>query len=798
MAEGSGPARGEAFGAPGLAPRWTRGNKDGVGTAYSADSPLWYTLGRGVVTEVYFPRIDLPQTRDLQFLVTDGRSFFHEEKRHLETTVEPLDAHALGFRVVGRDPLRRYTLRKEVFAHPHLPALLERVTFEASEAWRSKLRLFALCAPHLDGGGAGNTARRFEVAGRAFLGASKAESALALGASVPFARVSCGFVGRSDGWTDLADNYAMDWEFDSATNGNVALTAELPVAASNEFTLVLALGRGPAHATTVLLQSLATPFASGRERFLEQWQRACRHLRPLGRGTSDHGRLLASSYSVLLAHEDKAYPGAFIASLSIPWGSSRGDEERGGYHLVWTRDLVHVATGLLAAGNVEAPLRALVYLASRQRADGGFAQNFWIPGEAYWTGLQLDEVSHPILLAGRLAREKALEGFDPYPMVRAAAGFVVRNGPASPEDRWEEVAGYSPSTLAVQIAALIAAAEMADDRGDGATATFLREYADFLEAHVEAWTTTPEAPADGGAGRRFVRVRPPNPDGSGPAEDGAEVTLPSQPPDASGRYPFAEIVDAGFLELVRYGIRRPEDPIVLASVAAVDRTLRVATPLGPAWRRYNHDGYGERPDGAPYAAWGRGRAWPLLTGERGHYELAAGHDARPYAEAMEHFAGGTGLLPEQVWDEPDLPEQHLRLGRPTGSAMPLAWAHAEYLCLLRSLADGRPFDRLPGPERRYAERRRAPPKVEVWKTNYRTPSVRLGATLRIVAGEPFRLHWSRDGWATVEDTASAPTELGVDYVDLTADGASLVFTFLWTGPGRWEGRDYAVAVTPAR
>jgi glucoamylase len=792
---------GEAFGAPGLPPRWSRGNKDGVGTAYSADSPLWFTLWRGIVTEVYFPRIDRPQTRDLQFLLTDGSSFFHEEKRHLEPTVEPLDPHALGFRVTGRDPAGRYTLRKEVIAAPHLPALLERVSVDVAPAWRSRLRLFVLCAPHLDGGGAGNTARRVELSGRSFLAATKTDSALAIGASVPFRRLSCGFVGRSDGWTDLSDNFEMDWEFDSATDGNVALTAELPLEENHEFTLVLALGHGLPHASSVLLQALATPYEAARERFVDQWKRACRHLRPLGRATSDHGRLQHSSYSVLLAHEDKAFPGAFIASLSIPWGSAHGDEDRGGYHLVWTRDLVHVATGLLAAGNREAPLRALVYLASRQREDGGFAQNFWIPGDPYWTGLQLDEVSHPILLAWRLARERALEEFDPYPMVRAAAGFLVRNGPASPEDRWEEVAGYSPSTLAVQIAALFAASEMAEAHQDTTTAAFLREYVDFLEAHTEEWTTAGAAGPGDGASLRYVRVRPTVAGGPGPPPpaESVLVTLPNQPPGSPSDFPASEIVDAGFLELVRYGIRSPKDPTVLASLALSDRLLRVDTPFGPVWHRYSHDGYGERPDGGPFEGWGQGRAWPLLTGERGHYELAAGRDARPFAAAMERFASEAGLLPEQVWDEADRPELHLRLGRPTGSAMPLAWVHAEYLCLLRSIADGHPYERIAELERRYARPHRPARRREVWKPNHRTPSVARGTVLRIIAPEPFRLHWSPDGWATSEDTASEPTALGVSYLDLQVpveQREPIVFTFYWADPGRWEGTDYTVRVDP--
>jgi glucoamylase len=795
----SGPLTGEAFGAPGLPARWTHGDKDGVGTAYSADSRLWYTVWRGIVTEVYFPTIDVPQTRDLQFLVTDGETFFHEERRHLVPTVERLGAHSLGFRVRSQDPEGRYAIEKEVISAPHLPAVLERVRLRTSPAWRSRLHVYALCAPHLEGGGAGNTARVVEVSGRRILVAEKGASALALGASVPFRRLSCGFVGRSDGWTDLSENLAMDWEFDSARNGNVALTGELDLAPGAEFTLALGLGRGLPHATTTLFQALASPYRSLRRRFLEQWARACRKLAPLGRHSGDGGRLLHASYSVLLGHEDKNYAGAFIASLSIPWGYVRGDEDRGGYHLVWTRDLVHIATGLLAAGNREAALRALVYLATRQQANGGFPQNFWVPGTPYWTGVQLDEVSHPILLAWRLARERALAEFDPYPMVLAAAGFLVREGPVSPQDRWEELAGYSPSTLAVSIAALVAASELARHRNDDGTATFLEEYADFLEAHLEPWTVTTEGTLDPQVPRHYVRVRPAAPEFAPPspgANDGT-LELPNQPPEAPDSYPAKEIVDGGFLELVRYGLRKADDPVVVASVRLVDRMLRTETPYGPCWRRYNHDGYGQRPDGGPFDGWGQGRAWPLLTGERGHYELAAGRDPKPYLAALERFASNAGFLPEQVWDETDRPDRHLALGRSTGSAVPLAWAHGEYLCLLRSVAEGRPYERIPELHRRYVERHARRPPVQVWKMNHRTSQVPAGSILRVIAAEPFRLRSSQDDWRTAEESASAPTRLGVDFLDVPVvdrPGATVRFTFYWPGREAWEGRDFGVEV----
>jgi len=230
----------------------------------------------------------------------------------------------------------------------------------------------------------------------------------------------------------------------------------------------------------------------------------------------------------------------------------------------------------------------------------------------------------------------------------------------------------------------------------------------------------------------------------------------------------------------------------------VDAVLKVDTPDGPAWRRYNHDGYGQGPNGEPFVTAGRGRAWPLLTGERGHYELAAGRSPAPYLRAMEAFASGAGLLPEQVWDEETpRPDAGLRFGRPTGSAMPLMWAHAEYIRLLRSTVDGTVFDRIPAVAERYlgAEGAR---RREVWKFNRQPRRMRAGAQLRIQAAAPFRLRWTRDGWATSRDAESAAVPpLGLHYVDLDVPAdqqAPVTFTFYWTEAARWEGADFTVAV----
>ena len=792
----SGP---EAFGWPGIEPRWTHGSKDGVGTAYSASSRIWFTVWNGIITELYYPTLDRPQVRDLQFLITDGESFFHEEKRHLLTRTERLSRHALEYRVTNRDPEERYTIIKQIIADPHLPCLLQRTQLIGDRQFLSRLRLFALCAPHIEVGGWGNNAHVVEVAGHWLLTAEKQGTWIVLAATVPFRRFSCGYVGRSDSWTDLAGNFQMDWEFGNALNGNVALTGEIDPKANQQFTLGLAIGDGLHSAVTTLFQALGVPFKEQRSRYREQWNRPCRKVLPLEKVSNDKGNLYHGSVSLLLAHEDKTYPGAMIASLSIPWGEAKGNEDMGGYHLVWTRDMVNSVTGLLAAGHRETAFRALIYLAANQQADGGFPQNFWIDGEPYWRGIQLDEVAFPILLAWRLRRENALQDFDPYPMVMRAAGYLIRNGPATQQERWEEAGGYSPSTLAASIAALICAACFAHDRGDEDTAKFIEEYADFLDCHIEDWTVTTEGTLVPGIERHFIRIHPVNVYDSCPNEspNRGMLAIANQRPGVQKIYPAKEVVDAGFLELVRYGIREPDDSLIVDSLRVVDTALRVNTPVGPCWHRYNHDGYGQREDGGPFEGWGKGRGWPLLTGERGHYALAAGRKVKSFIRAMEGFASRTGLLPEQVWDEADLPQAHMYLGKPTGSAMPLMWAHAEYIKLLRSAFDGQVFDLIPEVEDRYIRNRKSCTALEIWKPNRQVCAVKKGYTLRIQAPASFRLHWSRDDWQTVEDTASHPTALGIYYLNipvLSGPVAPIRFTFFWTADNRWEGRDYEAAI----
>src|SRR6185312_4335270 len=474
-----------APGHPGIPPTWSNSSKDGVGTAYAVSSRVWFTLAQGIVTEIYYPTIDRPQIRDAQFLISDGATFFHEEKRDLAGVVDRIEAESLGYRVTSVDPKGRYRLEKEIISDPHSACVLVHARLIPADGWADKLQVYFLLAPHLDVGGWNNSAMKMNLSGRNILVAWKNNTYLALDASSGFSRSSCGFVGPSDGWQDLNDNFKLYWEYDRAENGNIAVIGEIDLAQGNEFTIALAFGDSMHAATAVLKQSLALPYEQHKSRFIDQWQRVCCNLHTLEEVSGDGGQLYRTSRTLLLAHEDKTFAGALIASAAIPWGNAMGDEDLGGYHLVWVRDMVNSATGLLASGDKVTPLRALVYLACSQQADGGFPQNFWLDGTPYWRGIQLDEVAFPIMLAWRLWKAKALEQFDPYPMVRAAARYLIEHGSVTQQERWEECSGYSPSTLAAAIAALICAADFARSRGEAGVAQFIEDYADFGESQVE-------------------------------------------------------------------------------------------------------------------------------------------------------------------------------------------------------------------------------------------------------------------------------------------------------------------------
>ena len=800
---------GPAFGGPGVPPRWTSSQKDAVATAYSASSRVWYTVSHGTLNEVYFPTIDRPQMRDMELLFTDEQTFFHEEKRDFEYDFHYMDPDAPGVRVAASDLDGRYTVTKEFIADPHHPVVLMNVKIAGDEAVLSRLKCYALLAPHLDGGGAGNSARSISIAGKRMLLAWRNGTSLAFGADCGFTRSSCGFVGTSDGYQDLSAHMKMDWHFGQALNGNIAVIGEIDVARNREFTIAIALGEGHHAALSGLMQTLSTPYDLHAKRFIEQWHRAASPA-ALAAASTDNGRLMRVSQNIILTHEDKTYSGAFIASASIPWGASKSDDDLGGYHLVWTRDMVQSATALLACGRTETARRALVYLAVTQRPDGGFAQNFWIDGTAYWTGIQLDEVAFPIILAWRLWKLDGLGIFDVFPFVERAAAFLVRYAPVTQQERWEENAGYSPSTLAAVISGLICAADIARAYKATELASFLEIYADWIEAHLDEWTTTDDGMLMPEVKQHYLRIRPPAPGEPfhNPTLQPGFIHIANREPGEVTDFDAREVIDAGFLELVRYGIRRPDDPLIVESLKVIDHCLKYDTPYGPCWRRYNHDGYGQKKDGGPYDGSGQGRAWPLLGGERAHYELAAGHNVKPFIAAYERFSSVGGMLPEQVWDHADLPERGMYEGRSAGSAQPLVWAHAEYIKLLRSVVDGRIFDTISVVAERYAVQpgtRTFRNTVEIYQVARPIAQVIEGLTLRIIDPERFTVVYTWDGWQTTQQATSRVCGYPGSYVDLATpaaqDGGSrhLSFSLHWPATEgkaeHWLGHNVEIAVT---
>ena len=784
-----------AFGAPGMEPRWTRSAKEGIGTAYHSSCRVWFTLSHGIVNEIYYPNVDCPNTRDLQFLITDGESFCHEERRDLEHQLEYPEKSTLYYRLTNADREGRYRLVKDIITDPHASVFLLRTRLDIlDERLRGKLKLYALLAPHMKGLGQHNSAWWYDIDCRPVFHVQREDLHMVFGCSPDFARRSVGYVGASDGWQDLMDNFRMDWEFQRAEDGNLALTAEIDLSAGPEFVLGVAFGRSSQSASTKLLQSLSVRFEEHLEHYVRQWQRTLpAPAFEFSAHTGNHGHLYRLSRAVLLAHEDKIYPGALVASMSIPWGETKSDADLGGYHLVWTRDLVKSASALLATGQTGTPLRSLIWLACVQARDGAVPQNSWINGDAYWTGKQLDEVAAPIVLAWRLRRENALGQFDPWTLVLRATRYLLLHGPVTGQERWEENSGYSPATLAWMIAGLVCAADFARARAGEGAARFALDCADWLSAHLEEWTVTNRGELVPGKPRHYIRITPADPDE--PAQACGPDTALIQLANGGGRHPARNIVSADFLELVRLGVRGALDPLIVDSLAVVDQVLKRDLPPGPSWRRYNHDGYGQQADGAAFSGTGIGRCWPLLTGERGHYELAAGRDARPFVRAMENFANEGALLPEQVWDDDDLPAARLWRGGPTGSAMPLCWAHAEYLTLVRSCKDGAGFDCISPVRERYVEHP-VQSRAELWTLAHQPPRLRRGKILRVVTAAPAMVRWSADRWGTVRDEPARESGWGCWFADLPTEqlpaGTKVVFTLRWEE--NWQGRDYLVEI----
>ncbi|HEX4921282.1 MAG TPA: glycoside hydrolase family 15 protein, partial [Candidatus Bathyarchaeia archaeon] len=636
-----------APGWPGIAPRWTSSAKEGVGTSASYQSRVWFTISHGILNEVYYPRVDQANTRDMEFLVADGDQYFSEEKRDTSRRITTIEQGVPAYRLINSCREGRYRLTKTIITDPERDVLLQKIHFDPLKGTLDEFGVYALLAPHIGNRGNGNYGWVGSYKGTPMLFAQREGTALALACSVPFKKMSCGFVGVSDGWQDINANKKMTWTYGKASNGNIALTAELDLAAGDsECVTALAFARTPEEAGLRAKSALLRDFDVVQQSFIDGWMEARSRNMDLGKTLEtgfDHYRV---SNMVLRVHKEKSNPGAIIASLSIPWGTDKGDDDLGGYHLIWPRDLSHAAGGLIASGDIEGGKEALRCLMSTQEEDGHWLQNMWLDGRAYWDGIQMDETAFPILVADHLRRLRSLNDLDPWPMVRKAAAYLVRNGPVTQQDRWEEDGGYSPFTLSVEIAALLAAADFAEEKGDFGIAQYLRETADTWNDNIEKWTfvTGTDLAKNAGARGHYVRISPANnPDQEMPADTFVAI---HNRPLGQNVAPGTQIVSVDALALVRYGLRSAEDPRIKDTVKVIDSVLRKETRTGPVWHRYNLDGYGEHEDGSPFDGTGVGRGWPLLAGERAHYEIARGdlEAANRLLHIIESQASPGGLI----------------------------------------------------------------------------------------------------------------------------------------------------------
>ncbi len=768
----------------------------------NAHSHIHFTVRKGIVTEVFGPDLDIACIQDLGLIVTDGKTFFSEEQVDTDSVIQWLAEGIPAFRVTNTHRQQRYRITKDVISDPARDCLLQRLYFEALQGSCDDYHLYVILNPRLQNRVGNNTAWISDHRGQPVLFAGQGDSVLAMACSTDWKDRSVGYVGVSDGWQDLHQHKRLEWSWTRAESGNVALTAEVNLAACDgRFVVAVGLGSNSAAAALRAAQSLADGFDTALDLYMKGWKLWQQNITPVEPDKSHFRDLYRTSLAILRVHESTGFPGGLIASLSVPFGTINGDSDMGGYHLVWPRDLVEAAGALLAAGAYDDVRRIASYLQVTQCADGHWPQNMWASGKPYWTGIQMDETALAILLIDLAQREGAIDSAGVlrfWPMVRKAAGFIVCKGPITDEDRWEEQSGYSISTIPTEIAALLAAADLADLNNEPALASYLRETADDWYENLDNWLYAENTglARDVGVKGYYVRVAP-------APEDPAAMPLAGRVKLGNrlsgGSLPAVSMVSPDALMLVRCGIRAPDDPRIIDTIRAIDALLKIEAPHGPAWHRYNLDGYGEHEDGSPFDGKGIGRAWPLLTGERAHYELAAGNidEARRLMRSMESFANDGGMIPEQIWDSDDIPERALFFGHATGSANPLVWAHAEYVKLCRSIHDRQVFDKPPQTVERYlVKRQRA--EFATWRFTCRPRELPVGKKLRMELFAAAKVRWGVDGWNDLQEIDTKETAIGVHVADLPTSqfppGKTVNFTFYWTVSERWEGADFAISV----
>jgi glucoamylase len=766
---------------------WTSGAKDLVMTALGT-SRLWATMAQGIFTEIYWPAVDQPQVKDFGFLV-GGPGWWQEVKRVDRYTLSTPEPGLMLPTITHTGTSQAYQLTLRPVVDPGNDALL--IDYELTGAG---VRLYPLLAPHLAVSqitpepqwaalGADNTARADEDLA---LFASDGDRFLCLLAQPGFTRAGAGYVGDTDGWTDFSRNGSMTLTYGQAGPGVVALTGEL---AAGSGQLALGFGDSEDAARAAAQASLDAGYDATAATFTQGWQAWTAGLAlptpaQLPAAPAELAGALQESAVVLRTHADHTVDGAYVAGLAIPWGNYANDP--GGYHMVWCRDGGETALALAAAGHLDDAANALAYLVGKQNLDGSWPRCFYVSRvpAAFdpQAAVQLDEVAFPLLLAGKLAELGVVLPAGADNAIIKAAGYLAQNGPVSGQDvdRWEENPGASPFTIGLEIVAMLVAAT----RLTGPDQALALALADNWNERLEEFTYVSGDEVDQAFGTdgHYVRIGLP---GSG------RIALANQP---QGTQPVdaAALVGLEFGYLPRLGLRDPADKRVTDTLAIVEAMLAGDTPSGRAYHRYDIDGYGEWLDGTgwPVRKFGIGRPWPLLAGERGHLDLMSGGNASTQLQAMLAMRGRGGLLPEQVWDAGQLPWQDLRPGQPTGSAMPLAWAHSELVKLAVAVATGKPVERLDLVTARYHA---TVPVSPSWFWRDGTPVLALPAGRSLVVAGPsqFTLHYGFNDWnpVTISERDAQPIGLGLFGVTLTpadlAGQASLQFVRRYPD-GTWE------------
>jgi len=790
---------------PGGASVWTLAAKDFTGTSINSASKVYFTGAEGILTEIYYPTADKIQNIDLQFLVTDSsKTWGDEEKRQRDHQTAIIDKRAMAWQVVTTADSGKWKITKKIFTDPLRSSVIQRVTFETLEAGKkvSDYNLYILNNPAINntGGGGDNqwspdNSRTLTFGGRTMLAASEPNStSSALSVSILWKKigdrsmVSSGFVGRNDGFSDLfagALDRTMDWTFDGAYSGNVAQMGWVDMPDGNttrvSFDVVLAFGSDEQDAMETADKTLGSNLDDLESKYISEWRDYACSLDNQN-GLADDQYYLAAM--TLKSVQDKTN-GAMIAAPAIPWGKTNGDRNQGGYHLVWSRDLFKFASALIAAGDTASANKAVDYLFNVQMTQTGrFPQNTFVNGAVYWNGTQMDETAMPIILAWKLNRT------DLWPKIKIAAEFLAHNGPRTDQERWEEMSGYSPSTIAAEVAGLVCAADLAERKGDPGAAKFYRKKADEWRNNVADWTFT--RTGNLGNQKYYIRLSTNrNPD------DGVVLEYKN----GAGSHDQRSIIDGGFLELVRMGVMSPEDWTILETLPEYDDVLRQdISGMGPAWFRYNYDGYGESNDGQNFNGTGRGRLWPIFTSERGIYEIAkAGNGAlgQPYLQALKAFSSQAGFIPEQIWNttaditgwQTTTPSSYTP-GTATRSARPLSWAMGEYINLVAAM-NKRKSDAPSVVCRRYSCDK--PQTMVTFNVNAKT---NWGENIYLVGNGPLLSNWETDSGLKMSPrnypiwsiTVSLPVSAQYEYKFFRRDG---------NGNVAWESGDNRNFATPA-